>query len=1794
MNKRLQKLTALLLALAMTLSICPYASAAGTGEQTPDLRTEFSRVAQSAQAVDPEEWVTVVVELKGETTLDVDDFVEEFQASSVGFSTNTTVAAHRVSMVDDQSDIQTQIAAMIPDAQFRYHYTNLLNGFAARVQYKDIETIKSIDGVLDVYMTQQYDYTEGWEETEETVDYMSLEDYQDRYGETGVDLSRSQDSGLSIQSDHGSVEQMGLEAAWEKGYTGAGKTIAIFDSSLRHTHELFNYMDPDIAKVNEDGTVTVAREYQDSFKTKENLLATITANESTLNLFDSGWGNWFHQRPTDQQGFSKEVQARIKNGEFYHNLKVPFAVDYMDGDLEVWDENSSSHGTHVAGITAGNPGPFDENEPISMDNVNGVLGGAYDSQILFFKVFSESDDFGQEGDEAVFAALDDAVTLGVNGFNLSLGIRAGFTTANTYAQAGYQKAYNRAAAAGISIAVSAGNDARSNRENGLFNSRSTLEPNSKAVGFSGSLFGPMTAASAQGTGYITYGAMTTMTLTNGDSQPITGVEPIAILDRNQTLMGTSLPDSYEVIDCGAGTEAEILAATGKEELAGALEGKIALVQQDYYQDFIEQTAPVRTAQAKGMIVAYDMDQNYALSASQVDESMPTFGAFKSSVYDALKDFWKEGGSVKVSFTSQERVGSLSSRSDSGPSSFTSWGVTEALKLKPDIMAPGGNIWSAGASSDTALSVKSGTSMASPNMAGVFLLVQQYVDDNLETFKIEKGTQAYTNVVNWLAASNATVYQPFKDTSDPSQGRQNVYFSPRRQGAGMANIEKVINSKVVLHNTVPYNPDTGEAPRTKVELGDKLGDVFTFSFVLENYNNASRTFEVLSCLQTDATTDSAGRPIVESVSSTGADIDPIEDAVMTVDSVSDGASIDTPSANVNRYAASASPAKITVPANSSVTVTIKTALNETTMAAYNDTFPNGMFLEGFVFFDSVGSEDEDVSIPFMGFRGDWTDAPIFDLATIYDDISDLELTDLDYPLYYATAMATVLDGTEGFLGVNQFTDAEWDGYYRNNPYTQLRTYFHTIRETGGLKGEFSAISPNEDGYADIAYANLTLLRNAKALYVEVKDESGAVIRTMGPEFEYFEVRPADGNKTQQVAATYGTKYNRNMAWDGKNDQGQLVADGQYTYTVYAVAEKEFLENDAYALGDDNAWDRDNRTMTGMTPEYKARVLAALKASQTKDSLTMPVKVDTQAPELKAGKAADGKWTVSVSDEGSGVQVLAFYYDGERIGQPEMINKSSASVTLDIGEALSEISTPDMNKLELQAVDYAFNISKVKASEASNLTTVVVSEDPQINALPDSLKDNETAQQAQTALTTGEPSVSGDALNGAATDILLNDTHTEETAKKALTDAGVTVAENAQATIVVQTYLEISVKSVSDENGAKSVALDIAPKYRKLITINAADIKPEGEDKNAVELESGSLNVTKPVTVTVPLPAGFAEDGALYVRHNKGNKAYIYGGTVAANVLSFTNPNGFSEFVIGVDAPKAKIGDVGYESLQAAIDDAANDAVITLLQSDSATVSKTIVFTIQHGDGVVPTVNAGSRTSIKTETVEGGTKYICVASGSSGGNSSGGSSGGSSSGGATTKPTNPSTPATGDNQTNFTDVPGHWAEEAINAAVKAGLFNGTSATTFSPNVSVNRAMFATILYRLHKEPAVTGVSQFPDAVQGSWYYNAVIWAAENNVVLGMQDGTFAPNQAITREQMAAMLYRYATYAGHNTDTIQPLTGFADKDSVSSWAEEAMSWAVAKGYIAGKPGDLLDPKGLATRAEAATILMRFLDQQ
>lgn len=180
--------------------------------------------------------VTVVVELDGKTTLDVDEYVTKFKNDSIAYSTDESVTAYRADMVSQQDKIKKEISEFAPDTVYKYHYTNLLNGFAAQVEYQYIEKIKKLDGVKSVYMTQTYNYDANWQE-EENAEYISLEDYYELTGCDAIDVSKS------VKSDAGSASQMGLEAAWEAGYTGAGKVVGVFDSSIRYTHKLFSYMD---------------------------------------------------------------------------------------------------------------------------------------------------------------------------------------------------------------------------------------------------------------------------------------------------------------------------------------------------------------------------------------------------------------------------------------------------------------------------------------------------------------------------------------------------------------------------------------------------------------------------------------------------------------------------------------------------------------------------------------------------------------------------------------------------------------------------------------------------------------------------------------------------------------------------------------------------------------------------------------------------------------------------------------------------------------------------------------------------------------------------------------------------------------------------------------------------------------------------------------------------------------------------------------------------------------------------------------------------------------------------------------------------------------------------------------------------------------------------------------------------------------------------------------------------------------------------------------------------------------
>ena len=178
-------------------------------------------------------------------------------------------------------------------------------------------------------------------------------------------------------------------------------------------------------------------------------------------------------------------------------------------------------------------------------------------------------------------------------------------------------------------------------------------------------------------------------------------------------------------------------------------------------------------------------------------------------------------------------------------------------------------------------------------------------------------------------------------------------------------------------------------------------------------------------------------------------------------------------------------------------------------------------------------------------------------------------------------------------------------------------------------------------------------------------------------------------------------------------------------------------------------------------------------------------------------------------------------------------------------------------------------------------------------------------------------------------------------------------------------------------------------------------------------------------------------------------------------------------------------------------------------------------------------------------------------------------------------------------NFADVAADaWYADAVQYVYENGMMSGTSETTFSPDLTTTRGMIVTILYRMENEPAVTGTTAFTDVAADQYYANAVAWAAQNGIVSGTTATTFAPNNAITREQMAAILYRYAQFKGYDVSVKADLSVYTDAAQVSTYATDAMAWANGAQLITGTSQAMQTPASNATRAQVATILMRFCE--
>ena len=367
------------------------------------------------------------------------------------------------------------------------------------------------------------------------------------------------------------------------------------------------------------------------------------------------------------------------------------------------------------------------------------------------------------------------------------------------------------------------------------------------------------------------------------------------------------------------------------------------------------------------------------------------------------------------------------------------------------------------------------------------------------------------------------------------------------------------------------------------------------------------------------------------------------------------------------------------------------------------------------------------------------------------------------------------------------------------------------------------------------------------------------------------------------------------------------------------------------------------------------------------------------------------------------------------------------------------------------------------------------------------------------------------------------------------------------------LDLAGQSTLENNGVVNATVNV-PADSSLYIVT---YKNQGQQINVVTVTATSGKAT------VKLPAALSDYGYNhFVGWNDGSKTYDAGAqvTITANT-TFTavwnyippaNPN------YRIDIPAAEGGTVTADPAAAKA-----GATVTLTATpDEGYAVGTITVTDRFGDAVKVTENADGTYTFTMPNGQVTVKATFV---------------------ETEEPA-PAEP--------FPDVDENdWFYDEVVYVYENGLMNGVENNQFAPNTATNRAMLATILYRLAGEPAVSGDLPFTDVESGTWYTDAVLWAAQNGIVNGLGENTFAPMNTLTREQLVTMLYRYAEAEGYDVSAAADLSGYPDAGKVQPYAQEAMSWAVAEGIVEGMDGNL-NPAGSATRAQIATILMRFCE--
>ncbi len=638
--------------------------------------------------------------------------------------------------------------------------------------------------------------------------------------------------------------------------------------------------------------------------------------------------------------------------DVYINTKVPFGYDYADNDPDVYSTHNN-HGTHVSGVIVGKD-----------DTITGVAPNA---QLVSMKIFSDVMDTARSA--WILAALEDCVILGVDVINMSLGTSAGFSRESD--EEVINGVYDKIRASGISVVAAASNSyssAYGSEANG--NLPLTSNPDTGTVGSPSTYGGVLSVASISGTEtpYLLFG----QTIIYFDESNSGSAQEN---DFCQTLLGDKEEMEIEyVIIPGVGRSADY---TGTD-----VKGKIALVRRG--DNTFEEKAMIAEAQGAAGIIVYN---------NVSGEIKMNVGDAKLAACSISQDDGKvlvDAGNGKIK---------ISRKQTSGPfiSDFSSWGPTPDLRIKPEITGHGGNILSAitGGGYDRL----SGTSMACPNLAGVVVLLRQYVVEN------------FPDIADDPKAVSAMVYKLLMSTADIALNTNGLPYAVRKQGAGLANLLDATKTPAYI---TTMGTDGAEMDKTKLELGDdpqKTG-VYEMTFNIHNIGSQSLSYQLGAYVMTEGvsqTKTNAGETTVT------------EEAVLL-----DGAAVKVSSVT----GGSLSDKTITVEAGKKAAVKVTITLTEANKQYLDESFENGMYVEGYLTLTATAGTDIDLNVPYLAFYGDWTRAPLFDLEfyeTNADELDDgLDEEDKLKADAYATRLIGGLQGDYvSYLGSYYFLKGEDD-------------------------------------------------------------------------------------------------------------------------------------------------------------------------------------------------------------------------------------------------------------------------------------------------------------------------------------------------------------------------------------------------------------------------------------------------------------------------------------------------------------------------------------------------------------------------------------------------------------------------------------------------------------------------------------------------------------------------------------------------------------------------------------------------